>query len=307
MSICFLTHCDRELPIEPPVYPAQTYEVVLGSDYRYQRYWDFESAQEVGFNHVEDWDIGWVEEGCYLVLNGARGMQLAWIDSFEVQVVPSTLQWRWDAPSGNLDSSAAGRWWQHKKAMVVDLGRNPQGQRLGYWKLLPMQCSGKQRTFRIATLDHRIDTVLTISVDTQRYFTAFRFSDLATPFIEPNKGRYDVWFTRYMETFITGGDTVPYAVVGVLLAPGVAAALDSIHSWEEITQAIIPQLNFSYQRNAIGFQWKYYDFNLSQYFIKSNYIYVIRTVEGNYFKLRFLDFYSTTGEKGTIRFMVQRL
>ena len=56
----------------------------------------------------------------------------------------------------------------------------------------------------------------------------------------------------------------------------------------------------------IGFDWKYYDFNLG-YIIYPDRYYLLKDEDGFYFKIRFIDFYDPSGNKGTATFEYQRL
>jgi hypothetical protein len=57
-------------------------------------------------------------------------------------------------------------------------------------------------------------------------------------------------------------------------------------------------LTYSKALDAIGYEWKNYDFETGAYTVNSKEIYIIRNNVGIYFKLRFVGFYSNTGEKG---------
>ena len=124
----------------------------------------------------------------------------------------------------------------------------------------------------------------------------------------PMASDYDLLFTRYTHKFILdNGDTMAYGVVGALLSENCSASLDTIHTWEEISAKTISQLKWDSRKNAIGYDWKYYDFDNSKYVILPNRIYIIKNRNGFYFKLQFLDFYSLQGEKGYIKFRLQQL
>ena len=53
--------------------------------------------------------------------------------------------------------------------------------------------------------------------------------------------------------------------------------------------------------------WKEYDFDNEHYTVLPDKIYVLKTSIGYYYKLRFIDFYNSTGEKGYPTFEFLRL
>ena len=77
--------------------------------------------------------------------------------------------------------------------------------------------------------------------------------------------------------------------------------------FEEIAYENIGDLNFSIDLNTIGYDWKSYSFDVSQFTIVENMNFVIKTNNEAYFKLRFIDFYNDLGEKGAPKFELQDL
>ena len=59
---------------------------------------------------------------------------------------------------------------------------------------------------------------------------------------------------------------------------------------------------FSSARDAIGYDWKVYSFETSAYTVRPDRVYIVQDPQGYYLKLRFLDFYSETGQVGCPRF-----
>ena len=65
------------------------------------------------------------------------------------------------------------------------------------------------------------------------------------------------------------------------------------------------EINFSDKQNEIGYNWK--NWTGSEYTINTNYTYIIKSVSNRYFKLRFVDFYNSSGERGFPTFEFQEL
>ena len=99
---------------------------------------------------------------------------------------------------------------------------------------------------------------------------------------EPSKSNWDLVFTRYKDTATQMGLTLTMNVSGVLQHPNVSVAKvpgAGTPSWTS--------LSYLDSINTIGYDWKYFDFDLSAYVIEPNRTYIIRSVEGAYYKYHF--------------------
>jgi hypothetical protein len=61
---------------------------------------------------------------------------------------------------------------------------------------------------------------------------------------------------------------------------------------------------FSGRSDAIGYDWKDYSFETSSYMVNDRIVYIVQDAEGFYHKMRFLEFYSSTGEVGCPQFEI---
>ena len=124
--------------------------------------------------------------------------------------------------------------------------------------------------------------------------------------IQPPSNYWDLLFTQY--THLYSDTTTPaYLVTGVVLNSEVLVAEDNSFSFEEINYSMIDQLNFTSNKDAIGFDWKEYNFDAGIYTVNSNFNYIIKDRQQRYFKLRFTDFYNSNGDKGCPTFEIQEL
>ena len=115
-------------------------------------------------------------------------------------------------------------------------------------------------------------------------------------------------FIRDRYTHVFQNPTLPYLVTGVLLNRfNTSCAQEESIQFEEITYESIGDYDFSFDLNTIGYDWKSYSFDLSQFTIVENMSFVIKTNNEAYFKLRFIDFYNDLGEKGAPKFELQDL
>jgi len=94
-----------------------------------------------------------------------------------------------------------------------------------------------------------------------------------------------------------------YPVVGALLPIGRRAAVVSASeiSFEDFTYASLSQLQWTTQRDAIGYDWKRYSFETGTYVIDFSRYYVLEMGPEAYYKVQFVDFYDEAGRKGSVK------
>lgn len=110
--------------------------------------------------------------------------------------------------------------------------------------------------------------------------------------------------TRYIHPFYDQPEEFRwYLVLGALLGEGIEVAIvksDQI-SYAQMDYAKARNLTYTSKRDAIGYDWKRYDFGSGTYQIDLSRYFVIRKGPLTYFKCRFLDFYDNQGRKGTVK------
>jgi hypothetical protein len=125
--------------------------------------------------------------------------------------------------------------------------------------------------------------------------------------VSPHKDTWDLLFTQYTYVFYDV-DVTPYQVTGVLLNPNnVEATMVDDIPFEDIDLEFATNKTLNNELDAIGYNWKSYSLTEGHYTIYSNQIYIIKDVEGIYYKLHFTDFYTESGAKGAPKFEFQKL
>ncbi|UPT66584.1 MAG: HmuY family protein [Sphingobacteriales bacterium JAD_PAG50586_3] len=111
-----LTSCLKEDEKVTPHQPGSsiTANVNMGTNYKYQYYYDLETNTVVG-QHLKDiWDIGYDSnaDGHAIVLNGANFAKIWRTGQTDFAAVTDTTgaKWRADDNTGRLDSTAIGEW-----------------------------------------------------------------------------------------------------------------------------------------------------------------------------------------------------
>jgi hypothetical protein len=320
-SLFVLSACHKEESLYPAPTVAeglQTQSFEMGEFYSQQLYFDFESQQK-GSIDFGQWDIGFSNEGDpQIIICGGKNAQFSAAKlegiAFEqvTQIDPKSLIWKYDHPEGHPDSMAIthaflktseGFKGNPLEVYILDLGADTLLQRR-FVKVRFESVSGGFYQFQWGYV-YQPDTFYTVKLPTQPHFnyTYYSFSRKAqvqNEFFEKNK--WDIVFTTYKEEVPhpIDGTLYPYIIRGVLINPGkiAVAQIDSIFSFNTFTYEQAKSLKYLPKINEIGYDWKIFDLNSSRYSIVPNRFFVIKTQNGNYFKLRFIDFYDDSGTKG---------
>jgi hypothetical protein len=305
LSACF----KKEIPVDKPVSGATTTQVELGGNYANQIYYDLETNSVLRQNNREVWDLAFEagESGFHILLNESRVMAAALSSETDINALTSDagLTYTWDFHTGNLDSTAIGNWQSLGKVYAIDLGTGLSGASLGKKKLKVVSVSNTEYQIQFADLNSTAVHTFTIPKSLTAGFTYFSMTGSGTLMdIEPDKETWDLAFTAYCHVF---DEHTPYSVVGVLSNRyGVKVQEVSI-PFADFKHSDIVESAFEDRINVIGYDWKTYDFDNGTYVVSSNRTFVVKTINGRYYKLRFIDYYDQNGVKGAPKFELQEL
>jgi hypothetical protein len=305
-----LFSCEKEeLPV--PAHESGdviTNSVKMESDYRYQLYFDLETNTMVKQNLKTDWDLGFetTEIGSKVILNGAKYMKAASTTTTNFGSIYDTTGYIFniDMPSGSIDSTAIGNWTVNS-VYIIDRGFNEVGTHLGFSKIEFLAITTTEFNIHFSNLDGTNDVSMNVQKNENYNFTFISLSG-STKSIEPPKEDWDISFTQYTHYYYN--DQTTYLVTGCLVNRNkVEIAPVFNKNFSEISLNDINNYTFSKNINIIGFDWKEYGFSTGSYTIFSEKNYIIKSTEGKYYKLHFIDFYDSLGEKGTPTFEFQEL
>lgn len=317
-----LTSCFEEDEMVLPHDPGDLTEgeVELTETYKYQVFYDFETNSTIKQNIFSEWDLGFEtsDSGWHVILNTSKMMLAGNTGETDFEKVKSNsgLTMNFDPSHGNLDSTAIGNWYSYNEenpvsleyVYVIDRGTDEDFNLLGEKKITLNFQDENTYTVRFANLDGSDEQTMIVPKDTAVNFVCFSFENGIVE-IEPDKNTWDLQFCKYSTLLFTDvGDPYPYLVTGVLINPfKTVAGLDTINQFDEITFEIAEQQDLFNQRDIIGYDWKEYDFDNETYQVFPEKVYILRNRIGFYYKLRFIDFYNSTGEKGYPTFEFLRL
>lgn len=317
-----LTSCFEEDEMVLPHDPGDlTVGVVeLTETYQYQVFYDLETNSAVKQNLISEWDLGFEtsDSGWHVILNTSKMMLAGNSGKTDFNSVKSSggLAMNYDQSNGNLDSTAIGNWYKLTEGnpvslgfvYVVDRGTDENGEVLGEKKVTFNFQDKNTTVVSFANLDGSGEKTMVVAKDTSVNFVCLSFEKGIVD-IEPDKNSWDLQFGKYSTLLFTDiGDPYPYLVTGVLLNPyKTVATLDTINKFDEVSFDIAENQSFVNQKDIIGYEWKDYDFDNGMYQVNPEKVYILKNRVGYYYKLRFIDYYNSTGEKGFPTFEFLRL
>jgi len=326
----FLSSCFKEdqkiTPHDPGNVTTDTIEMM--HDYRYQVYFSLHTNEVVSTNLKKTWDLGFdcSADGWRVILNTSNFMLAAGTSETDLSVSLDTvgLSWKYDASTGTLDSTAFGQWvtfhepdsaksYSHE-VYAINRGYDEAGNLRGMRKVVFEEVTDSSYVISYAMLDGSDEHTFTVIKDPSVNYICFSFDDGGEVLdLEPPKYDWDLLFTQYTTLLFTNeGDPYPYLVTGVLANPAtVEIAQDTLYDFSAIDLNVAQGLAYSKEQDVIGYDWKDVVGDVSSgnvsYVIVPGLNYVIHDYEGFYYKVRFIGFYSNTGEKGYPVFEYQQL
>lgn len=311
-SIMILSSCVKEeLPI-PKHDPSNviTNTVNMGSNYKWQVYFNLKNNTVVGENLKTSWDLGFetTSDGYRIILNSSKAMYAAKTNQTDFSLVTDTVGFSaikdFDSPTGDIEQTAIGDWRLiPNQVYLIDRGYNELGSHQGFRKIVFESVNDYSYTIHFSQLNGTGETTIQVPKDSNYNFTFLSFTTSSTVMVEPPKIDWDIVFTQYLEELST-----PYLVTGCLLNRyNTTAKADSITAFNSINYDFALTQLLSSNINVIGYDWKEYNFTTSSYLVFPNKNYIIQDQNGFYYKLHFIDFYNNSGIKGNPTFEFQKL
>ncbi len=287
--------------------------IAMTQNYKYQVWFSLVSGKAESSNIRTSSDLAFdcSPDGWKIILNTADFMKAADLGNVSFGQAQDTTgrSWRFDKSDGNPDSLAIGEWFTTSKGdtltnghvYAIDRGMDENGNRLGMIQFIADSLKDGTFYFRFAKLNGQDPVSASVAKDASVSYLYYSFASGGQVIKnEPAKNSWDLVFTQYSTLLFTDqGEPYPYLVTGVLLNRyNVLAALDTIHDFSSITIETAMNTTLTGALDAIGYDWKKYDFNAGSYTVIPRMNYIIRAEDGFYFKLRFIGFYNSSGEKG---------
>lgn len=307
----FTSCLKEEIPV-PKHEPGDvlTNEVNLSSNYKYQIYFNLEENKVVGQNLKTTWDLGFESDpnNHRIILNSSKSMFVYPTSETDFQLVNDTVGYtsnrKLDEPNGDITKTAIGDW-TTAKIYIIDRGFDEVGGHQGFYKTKFLAADENGFKFVIAELNStQLDTIL-LPVDDTYNFSFFNLSTGQQVMVEPPKEEWDLVFTQYTHIFYEPEET-PYLVTGCLLNRyNTKSVMDETLNFDEANIETTTSLELNNEIDEIGYDWK--EFSGNTYITHSDKIYIIEDQNGFFYKWRFIDFYTTSGDKGNPVWEYQKL
>jgi hypothetical protein len=334
LAITFvLASCFKEdekiTPHDPGDVLTDSVRLATDGNYYYQSYYDLGAKSIVATNEKNIWDLGFecTREGTRITLNSSNFMIAAnsGLTDFNAPIDTAGYFWKFDASSGNPDSTAFGGWVYFtgpdsvkvytNEVYVIDRGYDADGNLRGLRKVVFQEVTDSSYTLRFANLDGSNDHYFKVIKNPAVNNICFSFDGEGEQLnLEPPKNDWDLLFTQYTTLLYTSeGDPYPYLLTGVLSNPNrIMVAQDTLYDFASIDLDVAKSLIYSDALDEIGYDWKDVVGDVSSgnvtYVIVEGLNYVVRDTDGYFYKLRFISFYNIeNGDKGVPTFEFQLL
>ena len=281
-------------------------QVSTGAGYVNQSYYSLENGEVLNVSNT-DWDLAFDASGfgSGIRINGQNGIELYVSPSDTVDwltvdtlgmtswtnVIDSDLSWSNGAFNADFDENDAGDlgWGAYNtithtitgnKIFVVKSG-NSWAKKIWIKSLV-----GGTYTVYYSDLDNSnvVTKTITKADYTDKNYVYYNLANETILDKEPANNTWDLVFTKYVAKI---APNTPYGVSGVLLNKNTTAYKNlSIETNAANFDAVIP---LATEINTIGYNWKSYVFGTG-YVMDDSATYFIKTANGDYWKLGFIDF-----------------
>jgi hypothetical protein len=320
ISMCLLA-CEKEEPLyTAPDVPlgTQSATFAMGENYENQIWFEF-STQKTVSNPFGLWDIGFsLNEKNNIIINCGKhsAYTVTWMEntSFRdiIQIDANKHVWTFDNPNGHPDSLSFTGWYENNqqgkieakdRLYIINRGADSLGAKK-FIKLKLLSREGGSYHFQWGLISDTIPRHdVFINVKNDYNYVYYCFTTEKEVFNEPlPRDNWDMVFTTYKQTVTeeTLGTTMPYILRGVLSNPNKVKVLElnNVIDFNQIDLKYAKNLVLSQFLNIIGYDWKTWSLTANKYTVNQKKIFIILDSKGNYFKMRFVDFYNDKGEKG---------
>lgn len=315
-----LSSCLKEDKILPPHQAGDinTVQIVIEFPYKNQVFYNCEQNKVISTNSRYDWDLGFESSGNHIKLNIARPMFVANMGNVNFNTVNNinNAVWLWDNQNGNLDSLALNSWNKlqggqilySNNIYIINRSFDNDGNDLGIYKIVFQEVDNNSFTFKYAKLDGSEENTYTLIKDVTTNFTSFSFDNGGqTINIEPNNDTWDLEFTNLQHYF--SNLPLPFILTQCVsnIYNGTTVAEGNGNNFSAISLKDTANYIFTNIQDEIGYDWKIRNSQNNSFEIDPNKFFIVRTKVGLFYKIRFIDFYNSSGEKGYPKFEIQKL
>lgn len=319
-----LVACEKaEKPILLPTKPNDLISLVqvnLGEHSDEQVYINFLDSNYIKAsvkNSCWDLAIDCAPEADRILINGGKGVFIGVLgyEKFANSVALNKVNWRWDESSGG-DSIVLKNWCnpqnRHSRDSVYIIDRGPDVDAAKRYFQFKLSNAGFG-SIHLEAADLKGNPIISeyINKDPRKNYVFFDFGSSQTLNFEPLALDWQLCFLKCRWVYYEFNPALIYTVTGIQINSRTiaAVAVDSSMNFETVRKQDLEDLKFSSRRDVIGFDWKVYNFTEGRYHTRNyvNYFIKTKTPPQKLYKLRFTDYYSKQGLKGSPKFEVAEI
>jgi heme-binding HmuY-like protein len=313
-----LLSCFQEIdtvPLEKSTQEVFTSSYSISGNITFYKIYENTTAEVVN-RSIGGWDLAFQSalEGDIVLVNysvSAKAIKtgtsnFSEVDKQTVNELFNSDLWEFNDPAySNIVDSTALEDWESKEVYLVYRGSTSLSQE-AYYKIQFMSKTADSYTFKYAHVEGLEEKEFTINRTQGLANVYFSFETESTVEHEPLIGDWDFYFAPYFGWFetLTAGVFSPYNVTGAMInnegGVRVSRIFDENINYQDIDLSMAQSIEYTAWKGAIGSTWK----NLPStdgsygYTMDTKKKYVIQLADGNYYKMRFLDFYNANLEQG---------
>lgn len=281
------------------------------------------TTQEVVNHRLGGWDMAFqsAEEGDNVLVNYTVSAKViktgtsnfSEVNKQTVNTLFNSDKWKFNDPAySNIKDSIGLKDWENKEVYLVNRGSASLSEE-AYYKIQFISKTPESYTFRYAHVESTGEIEKTINRTSSLANVYFSFNENAVVENEPNINEWDFYFAPYFGWFetLTVGEYSPYNITGAMInnegGVRVAHVFDGEIDYKNIDLTMAQNLVYSDWKGGIGSTWKKIPSMTNPiYLMDTDKKYVIKLNDGNYYKLRFLDYY-LDGKQGYPSFEINAI
>ncbi len=301
-----------ELPEKP--YPAPVglaTEAAMGTNYQNVVYFSLETDTALMVRPRDAYDVRWDPQlnphGIRINSSGFGRFKRSGAYDFGSQLDTANFEgtWQWSREGSELFAEDLGRWtdWEingWSPVFAVLPGIDASGMERPMWRIqLRRNTDGISLYFAPFGSPESADSVRWVAADGLQ-FMRFDLGMVPKSAVEPPN--WDFLMGQYVDqdTVPGTGELVPYVVRGVLLPPH-RGGLRVRRAWNDLNPEWAYAQELEFRSNVVGYDWKSYSFASASYVTDTAATFLLERSDASRYALRFLDFYSSQGQRGFVQ------
>jgi hypothetical protein len=200
-----------------------------------------------------------------------------------------------DAPNGDLNALAIGTvsaTESENKVFIINRGKNIDNTQRS-WKKVRILRNGSGYAVQHADINASTFQTIQVTRNTAYLFTYVKLDNNAVVNIEPEKEKWDIGYSTFMNQTQSAGGVVPYLFNDIMIQnrEGVETAmvLNTTSTFEAFTEANLSGITFGTSQTNIGSSWRIGGGPGVLPTVRTDRFYLVKDLKGNIYKIRFLS------------------